>query len=150
MNKLIGNIDKIDAIKIKSTIFESSESIFISEVSYGESSEDVVLNYFYKIKSRKNFVDVFQITQSKHSMYIDPRSFDYNNMCATKQFSRDDLLLNRRSFFWHWVENPIALLEVFPFMEREVKEWIALFSENREISKQKLIKLLSVHLQASK
>jgi hypothetical protein len=52
MNKLIGNIDKIDAIKIKSTIFESSESIFISEVSYGSSSEEVFLNYFYKIQQQ--------------------------------------------------------------------------------------------------
>jgi hypothetical protein len=142
MNKLIGNIEKINAINITSTIFKSDESIFISKIYYGESSEDVVLNYFYKIKSRKNFVDVFSISEVDSTMLIDVKLYDYNNMCARSTISRDNLLLNRKNLCWGHVKSPLVFLETFPFLEKEVRDWIVLFAENREISKHKVYKEL--------
>jgi hypothetical protein len=142
MNKLIGNIEKINVINMTSTIFKSDESIFISKIYYGESSEDVVLNYFYKIKSKKNFVDVFSISGDDSAMLIDVKLYDYNNMCARSPISRDNLLLNRKNLCWGYVQSPLVFLEAFPFLEKEIRDWIVLFAENREISKHKVYKEL--------
>ena len=150
MNKLIGNIKEIEMINFDSIIFESNESSFTSRVWYNLFDKEVHANYFYKIKNKKKFIDVFQITNHQSLMYIDRRSYDTKNLCAHSPIIRESLLKNRRNYFWFLVENPLVFIEAFPFLEKEVLEWIVMFAENREISKKDIIGSLSSFFEKKK
>lgn len=150
MNKLIGNIEEIELISFNSIIFESNESSFTSQVWHHLNDKEVYANYFYKIKNKKKFIDVFQITKHQSLMYIDRRSYDSKNLCAHSPIIRESLLKNRRNYFWFLVENPLVFIEAFPFLEKEVLEWIVMFAENREISKKDLVGSLSSFFEKKK
>lgn len=146
-NKLIGNIEEVSGIYLKTTIFKSSESSFTCTVSFDQTSESASLCYFYKIKSKKNFVDVFQVVEKDVYLLIDPLSYDFNNFCVLKSFTRNDLLRNRKILTWCDAPNPLVCLEAFPFLEKEIVDWIVLFSENREVSKKNVLSSLSSYLK---
>ena len=142
MNKFIGNITSLRELEFEAVIYESSETKFVSvirccDLNFPEERNSYS-DFFYDIKRNEGYTTIFHISSSAVSVYLPPKLYDKKNSYPKSNLSREGIINSVGAPKSYNLTSAIQLLEIFPFMEKEVKNWIVLFAENRKVTTEEI------------
>jgi len=143
MNKLIGSITNLRDLEFETKIYESGESRFISIIRCDMESDIECCDFFYDIKAKGAIFNLFHISKNNVSISLPPKLYDKKNSYPKSPLSREEIVNSRGLARCHNIVSALQLLEIFPFLEKEIKSWIVFFGENREIRKEDVNDLLT-------
>ncbi len=143
MNKLIGSITYLRDLEFETRIYESDESRFMSVIRCDMESRIETHDFFYDIKGKELIFNLFHISKNNVSVSLPPKLYDKKNSYPKSPLSREEIVNSRGMARCYNIVSALQLLEIFPFLEKEIKSWIVLFGENREIKKEDVNDLLT-------